>query len=105
MVAADGKDGKVVATDEGGEHLIQQADRLRRGHRAVIQVTADKQSIDLLLLDDLTKLLKKCPLVVQQGKFKKTAPDMPVRSVQQFHETGSFPEVCSHYTINLFGTE
>ena len=47
MVAADGKDGKVVAADEGGEHLIQQADRLCRGHRAVIQVTADEQSIDL----------------------------------------------------------
>ena len=33
-------------------------------YKRQIQVTADEQSIDLLLLDDLTKLLKKCPLVV-----------------------------------------
>src|SRR2546425_2986507 len=84
MIARD-NDGRDAGADELAEEVEYDALRVGRGHRRVIDIAGDEDTVDLPVAGDIKDLLEGSGVLVVAGPVSEVLSDVPVGRVEEAH--------------------
>jgi hypothetical protein len=92
MVTCDEDNWHFETEDKAGKDVVQQADGLWRGHRAIINVTGNEYGVWLTILNEGHEVIQYVRLILSEMHPMEEPSQMPVSGMDEPHRTSRSPQ-------------